>query len=110
MRKLKDIKDKGSFTDGILASVVVFLVALPLCLGIAIRASEPPWGIASGVPPARGLITGMVGGIIVGAVSGSPLQVSGPAAGLAVVVGELVRHEGWRSASANRSLNLGTHK
>ncbi len=68
-----------------LASLVVFLVALPLCMGIA---------IASGVPPALGLITGIVGGILVGAIAGSPLQVSGPAAGLAVIVFELVNKHG----------------
>lgn len=60
-----------------LASIVVLLVAIPLCMGIA---------IASGAPPATGLITGIVGGIIVGSISGSPLLVSGPAAGLAVIV------------------------
>lgn len=65
-----------------LASVVVFLVALPLCMGIA---------IASGVPPALGLVTGIVGGLVVGTLAGSPLQVSGPAAGLAVMVYELVQ-------------------
>ena len=54
------------------ASIVVFLVAMPLCMGIA---------IASGVPPEKGLVTGIIGGIVVGLVSGSPLQVSGPAAG-----------------------------
>ncbi|HRW76596.1 MAG TPA: SulP family inorganic anion transporter [Saprospiraceae bacterium] len=59
------------------ASVVVFLVALPLCLGIA---------LASGAPLFSGLISGIVGGLVVGALSGSPLSVSGPAAGLAVVV------------------------
>lgn len=69
----------------ILASVVVFLVALPLCMGVA---------IASGVPVASGLITGIVGGIIVGILAGSPLQVSGPAAGLTVVVYELVERFG----------------
>jgi MFS superfamily sulfate permease-like transporter len=68
-----------------LASVVVFLVALPLCMGIA---------IASGVPPAMGLITGIVGGLVVGVLAGSPLQVSGPAAGLAVIVYDLVREYG----------------
>ncbi len=68
-----------------LASIVVFLVALPLCLGIA---------IASGAPPALGLITGIIGGLIVGSVAGSPLQVSGPAAGLAVLVFELVDAHG----------------
>lgn len=85
MRKLQGLQNKSSFTNELLASFVVFLVALPLCMGIA---------IASGVPPARGLITGMVGGIIVGAISGSPLQVSGPAAGLAVVVAELIEDYG----------------
>lgn len=59
------------------ASVVVFLVATPLCLGIA---------LASGAPLFSGLIAGVVGGIIVGAASGSALGVSGPAAGLAVIV------------------------
>lgn len=59
------------------ASVVVFLVATPLCLGIA---------LASGAPLFSGLIAGVVGGIVVGAVSGSALGVSGPAAGLAVIV------------------------
>lgn len=59
------------------ASIVVFFVALPLCLGIA---------LASGAPLFSGLIAGIVGGIVVGALSGSPLGVSGPAAGLAVIV------------------------
>ncbi|RON05607.1 SulP family inorganic anion transporter [Pseudomonas brassicacearum] len=69
----------------LLASVVVFLVALPLCMGIA---------IASGMPPSKGLITGIIGGLVVGWLAGSPLQVSGPAAGLAVLVFELVRQHG----------------
>ena len=68
-----------------LASVVVFLVALPLCMGIA---------IASGVPVAAGLITGIVGGIVVGAISGCPLQVSGPAAGLTVIMLDIVQRFG----------------
>jgi len=67
------------------ASIVVFLVAMPLCMGIA---------IASGVPPEKGLVTGIIGGIVVGALAGSPLQVSGPAAGLAVIVFEFVREHG----------------
>lgn len=71
-----------------LASIVVFLVALPLCMGIA---------IASGAPPAAGLITGIVGGIIVGFLAGSPLQVSGPAAGLAVIVYELIQKYGFET-------------
>jgi MFS superfamily sulfate permease-like transporter len=75
----------NAFSQDLLASVVVFLVALPLCMGIA---------IASGVPPAAGLITGIIGGLIVGALAGSPLQVSGPAAGLAVLVYDLVTTHG----------------
>lgn len=67
------------------ASIVVFLVALPLCMGIA---------IASGVPPAAGLITGIVGGLIAGSLSGCPLQVSGPAAGLSVFVYQLIQENG----------------
>jgi MFS superfamily sulfate permease-like transporter len=59
------------------ASIVVFFVALPLCLGIA---------LASGAPLFSGVIAGIVGGIVVGVASGSPLGVSGPAAGLAVIV------------------------
>ncbi|MBP7776434.1 MAG: SulP family inorganic anion transporter [Acidobacteria bacterium] len=59
------------------ASIVVFLVAVPLCLGIA---------LASGAPLFAGIIAGIIGGIVVGAASGSPLGVSGPAAGLAVIV------------------------
>ncbi len=67
------------------ASIVVFLVAMPLCMGIA---------VASGVPAERGLLTGIIGGIIVGSLAGSPLQVSGPAAGLAVIVFEIVSKHG----------------
>ncbi len=59
------------------ASVVVFFVAVPLCLGIA---------LGSGAPLFSGIIAGIVGGIVVGMASGSPLGVSGPAAGLAVIV------------------------
>ncbi|RYE80236.1 MAG: SulP family inorganic anion transporter, partial [Oxalobacteraceae bacterium] len=76
---------QGLFGRDLLSSVVVFLVALPLCMGIA---------IASGMPPATGLITGIIGGLVVGFLAGSPLQVSGPAAGLAVLVFELVREHG----------------
>ena len=74
----------GSRQD-ILASIVVFLVALPLCMGIA---------IASGAPVATGLITGIVGGLVVGFLSGAPLQVSGPAAGLTVIVYQIINDLG----------------
>src|SRR3954470_671818 len=73
------------------ASFVVFLVAMPLCMGIA---------IASGVPPERGLLTGIIGGIVVGLVSGAPLQVSGPAAGLVVMVYEIVEQQGMSALAA----------
>lgn len=66
-----------NFNRDIPASIVVFLVAMPLCLGIA---------LASGAPLFSGLIAGIVGGIVIGSLSGSSLGVSGPAAGLAVIV------------------------
>ena len=65
------------FKHDLPASIVVFFVAVPLCLGIA---------LASGAPLFAGIIAGIVGGIVVGVASGSPLGVSGPAAGLAVIV------------------------
>ncbi len=65
------------FKNDLPASIVVFFVAVPLCLGIA---------LASGAPLFAGIIAGIVGGIVVGIASGSPLGVSGPAAGLAVIV------------------------
>ncbi|MEJ2890788.1 bifunctional SulP family inorganic anion transporter/carbonic anhydrase [Actinomycetospora aeridis] len=68
------------------ASLVVFLVAVPLSLGIA---------VASDAPLTAGLIAAAVGGIVAGALGGSPLQVSGPAAGLTVVVADLVGRFGW---------------
>ena len=67
--------------NDLLSSIVVFLVALPLCIGIA---------VAVGVNPARALITGIIGGLVVGLISGSPLQVSGPAAGLFVIVADII--------------------
>src|SRR5262249_29857094 len=59
------------------AGLIVFLVALPLCLGVA---------LASGAPPLSGLIAGVIGGLLVGLLSGSHTSVSGPATGLATVV------------------------
>src|SRR5215218_3738510 len=66
-----------SIGSDIPSSVVVFLVALPLCLGVA---------LASNAPLFSGLIAGFVGGIVVGSLSGSQLSVSGPAAGLTAIV------------------------
>jgi MFS superfamily sulfate permease-like transporter len=71
------MKLKEYFRFDFPAAVVVFLVALPLCLGIA---------LASGAPLFSGLIAGIAGGVIVGSLSGSPLSVSGPAAGLTTIV------------------------
>ena len=61
----------------LLSGMVVFLVALPLCLGIA---------VASGAPPFAGIIAGIIGGVLVGALSNSNVSVSGPAAGLIAIV------------------------
>lgn len=66
-----------SWKSDIPAGIVVFLVALPLCLGIA---------LASGAPLMAGIISGIIGGIVIGALSGSQLSVSGPAAGLTIIV------------------------
>lgn len=82
--KVAEAKPSGSrahVANDLVASFVVFLIALPLCMGIA---------IASGAPPAAGIITGIIGGLVVGLIGGAPLQVSGPAAGLSVIVFELV--------------------
>jgi len=68
------------------ASIVVFLVAVPLSLGIA---------LASGAPIIAGLIGAAAGGIVTGLLAGAPLQVSGPAAGLTVVVFGMVQQLGW---------------
>ncbi|HTH55962.1 MAG TPA: SulP family inorganic anion transporter [Cyclobacteriaceae bacterium] len=65
------------FRTDFLSSIVVFLIALPLCLGIA---------LASGAPMFSGIIAGIIGGLLVGTLSGSQLSVSGPAAGLASIV------------------------
>ena len=78
------------------AGTVVFLVALPLCLGIA---------RASGAEPLAGLISGIVGGIVVAALSGSRLSVSGPAAGLVVIVVDGIA----RLGSFSAFLHIGHH-
>ncbi|WP_063829505.1 SulP family inorganic anion transporter [Streptomyces violens] len=76
---------RGTFRADFTASLVVFLVAVPLCVGVA---------VASGVPAELGLVTGIVGGLLTGFLPGSSLQVSGPAAGLTVLVYEAVKEYG----------------
>ncbi|OKI87063.1 SulP family inorganic anion transporter [Streptomyces sp. CB02414] len=73
------------------ASIAVFLIALPLSLGIA---------LATGAPLQAGLVAAAVGGIVVGRLGGCPLQVSGPAAGLTVVTADLIQQYGWRTTCA----------
>ncbi|MGW7262746.1 bifunctional SulP family inorganic anion transporter/carbonic anhydrase [Streptomyces sp. NPDC054842] len=73
------------------ASIAVFLIALPLSLGIA---------LATDAPLQAGLVAAAVGGIVAGRFGGSPLQVSGPAAGLTVVTAELIHRYGWRTTCA----------
>ncbi|MFG3094880.1 bifunctional SulP family inorganic anion transporter/carbonic anhydrase [Streptomyces sp. NPDC048202] len=70
------------------AAVAVFLIALPLSLGIA---------LATGAPLQAGLVAAAVGGIVAGRIGGCPLQVSGPAAGLTVVTADLIHQYGWRA-------------
>ena len=78
-------------TADLTASVTVFLIALPLSLGIA---------LATGAPLQAGLVAAAVGGIVVGLLGGAPLQVSGPAAGLTVVTADLINQYGWRTTCA----------
>lgn len=73
------------------AAVAVFLIALPLSLGIA---------LATGAPLQAGLVAAAVGGLVAGRIAGCPLQVSGPAAGLTVVTADLIQHYGWRTTCA----------
>ncbi|MEU2559446.1 SulP family inorganic anion transporter [Streptomyces longispororuber] len=73
------------------ASVAVFLIALPLSLGIA---------LATGAPLQAGLVAAAVGGVVAGRLGGSPLQVSGPAAGLTVVTADVIQRYGWRTTCA----------
>src|SRR5579863_4720207 len=77
-KKLMTLRDTfATFPRDLFAGTVVFLVAMPLCLGIA---------NASGVEPFAGLLSGIIGGLVVALLSGSHLSVSGPAAGLIVIV------------------------
>ncbi|MFE2886282.1 bifunctional SulP family inorganic anion transporter/carbonic anhydrase [Streptomyces sp. NPDC059272] len=73
------------------ASIAVFLIALPLSLGIA---------LATGAPLQAGLVAAAAGGLVAGRLGGCPLQVSGPAAGLTVVTADLIHRYGWRTTCA----------
>ncbi|MFG2195809.1 SulP family inorganic anion transporter [Streptomyces sp. NPDC048639] len=73
------------------ASITVFLIALPLSLGIA---------LATGAPLQAGLVAAAVGGIVAGLLGGAPLQVSGPAAGLTLITADLIHLYGWRTTCA----------
>ncbi|MEO3752628.1 SulP family inorganic anion transporter [Streptomyces sp. B6B3] len=77
------------------ASITVFLIALPLSLGIA---------LATGAPLQAGLVAAAVGGLVAGSLGGAPLLVSGPAAGLTVVTAELIHQYGWRTTCAITAL------
>jgi SulP family sulfate permease len=79
--------DKRTIVDDLIAGTVVFLVALPLCLGVA---------LASGAPLFSGIISGVCGGVVVTLISRSRLGVSGPAAGLAVIVAAAIAELGFR--------------
>lgn len=80
-----------TFKKDFVASIIVFLVAIPLCIGIA---------SACGFPPAAGLISGIIGGIVVGLFAGCPLQVSGPAAGLITIMWDALQKHGIENLGA----------
>lgn len=84
LRKVR-IYNKRYLKFDLIAAIVVFLVAIPLCLGIA---------LASGAPLFSGILSGVIGGVIVGCLSGSHVSVSGPAAGMAAVVVAAIAHLG----------------
>jgi MFS superfamily sulfate permease-like transporter len=86
--KVADPYGKGRYGADTRAGLIVFLVALPLCLGIA---------TASGAPPLAGMVAGIVGGTIVALASGSHLSVAGPAAGLTVIVLDGIEKLGLRA-------------
>ncbi|MEU9121309.1 SulP family inorganic anion transporter [Streptomyces sp. NPDC048506] len=81
----------ASWRRDLSASIVVFLLAVPLSLGIA---------LATGAPLQAGLVSAAVGGVVAGLLGGTPLQVSGAATGLLVVTAGLVQHYGWRATCA----------
>lgn len=82
---------RNNLTHDLPASLVVFLVAVPLSLGIA---------FASGAPIVAGLVAAIVGGVVAGLLGGSPLQVSGPTAGQTVIIAEAIQRFGWQATCA----------
>lgn len=88
---MSDYGMKSFLRRDVPASIVVFLIAIPLSLGIA---------AATGAPLLAGLVAAVVGGIVAGALGGAPLQVSGPAAGLTVIVAGSVTEYGWAETAA----------
>jgi carbonic anhydrase len=88
---MSDYGMKSFLRRDVPASVVVFLIAIPLSLGIA---------AATGAPLLAGLVAAVVGGVVAGALGGAPLQVSGPAAGLTVIVAGSVTEYGWAETAA----------
>ncbi|MGX8907393.1 SulP family inorganic anion transporter [Streptomyces netropsis] len=89
------VRRPRSWRQDLSASVVIFLIAIPLSLGIA---------LATGAPLQAGLVAAAVGGIVAGLLGGAPLQVSGAATGLVVVTAELVQRYGWRATCAITAL------
>ena len=79
-----------------LASIIVFLIALPLAIGIS---------IACGLPIYTGIVSGIIGGIVVGMFSGNSLQVSGPAAGLILIIVDIINTHGLEKLFLIISLN-----
>ncbi|TJZ42851.1 transporter [Streptomyces piniterrae] len=88
-RRTRVVRD--AFRRDLSASIVVFLLAVPLSLGLA---------LATGAPPEAGLVAAVVGGIVAGLLGGAPLQVTGAATGLLVVTADLVQRYGWRATCA----------
>ncbi|MFH8787621.1 SulP family inorganic anion transporter [Streptomyces roseoverticillatus] len=87
--------DRSTWRRDLAASFVIFLIAVPLSLGIA---------LATGAPLQAGLVAAAVGGIVAGLLGGAPFQVSGAATGLVVVTAELVQQYGWRATCAITAL------
>ncbi|WNI16889.1 SulP family inorganic anion transporter [Actinacidiphila sp. ITFR-21] len=89
--RLRTLHRPTSHRSDLSASITVFLIAVPLSLGLA---------LATGAPPQSGLVAAAVGGIVAGLLGGAPLQVSGAATGLVVVTAGLIQHYGWPATCA----------